>query len=262
MHFSETQVAIRELAIGAFFFACRSCEYLKVPAAEKKKTDILKLKNIRFFRNGHELQHSDAHLEYADNVSLTFPNQKNGIKDDLVTHQRTGDALFCPVRTFAKIIKRIRNYTTSNDDTPISAVWRHKRIDRITSKEMVVALRNAVETYGQSKLGIAKKDIGTHSLRAGAAMSMYLGGCPVYVIMMIGRWSSDAFLSYIRKQVEQFSQNVSSKMLRFQFHRHLPDKGVWTSKYDARQETDPDDTESKKNIIGRMARQARGAPLP
>ena len=91
-----------------------------------------------------------------------------------MTHQRTGDALFCPVRTFAKIINQIRNYTMSNDDTPISPVWRHKRIDHITSKEMVIALRNAEETYGQSKLGIAKKDIGTHSLRAGAAMAMYL----------------------------------------------------------------------------------------
>ena len=34
-------------------------------------------------------------------------------------------------------------------------------------------------------------------------MAMYLGDCPVYSIMMIGRWSSDAFLRYIRKQVEQ-----------------------------------------------------------
>ena len=127
---------------------------------------------------------------------------------------------------------------------------------------MVVALRNAVESYGPSKLGIAKGDIGTHSLRAGAAMAMYLGGCPVYVIMMIRRWSSDAFLSYIRKQIEQFSHQVSSKMLRFQFHRHLPDKGVWTSKYDARQETVTDDAETRKNIIGSMARQAREAPLP
>jgi hypothetical protein len=54
--------------------------------------------HVRFWRIGYELQHSDVHLEFADNVSLTFPNQKNGIKDDLVTHQRTGDALFCPVK--------------------------------------------------------------------------------------------------------------------------------------------------------------------
>ena len=87
-------------------------------------------------------------------MSLNLSNQKNGIKDDLVTHQCTGDILFCPVRTFARIAKRIRSYLTSSDNTPISAVWRNRKIDHITSKEMVVALRNAVEAYGQTKLGI------------------------------------------------------------------------------------------------------------
>jgi len=54
-------------------------------------------------------------------------------------------------------------------------------------------------------------------------MEMYLGEIPVYTIMLIGRWSSDAFLRYIRKQVEQFSRNVSKKMLTFRSSRHIPD---------------------------------------
>ncbi len=78
---------IRELTIGAFVFARRSCEYLKVPAAESKKKDILNLKDIRFFKDGAELGHFDLHLEHADSVSLNFANQKNGIKDDIVMQQ-------------------------------------------------------------------------------------------------------------------------------------------------------------------------------
>ena len=31
----------------------------------------------------------------------------------------------------------------------------------------------------------------------------------------MGRWSSDAFLHYIRKQVEQFSRDLSKRMLNF-----------------------------------------------
>ena len=54
-------------------------------------------------------------------------------------------------------------------------------------------------------------------------MEMYLGECPVYTIMMIGQWYSDAFLRYIRKQVKQFSHNVSCRTIRFQSHRHIPD---------------------------------------
>jgi hypothetical protein len=165
MRFSENQIAIRELAIGAYLFACRSCEYLKVPATEKKKTVILHLKDIRFSKIGFELKHTDPHLELVDSISLNFTNQKNRVKDDLVTHQRPVDTLFCPVRTFAKIVRCIRNYVGSSDKIPISAVWRHGKIDHVTSKEMTIALRNAVEAYGQTKMGINKEDIGAHSLR-------------------------------------------------------------------------------------------------
>ena len=94
---------------------------------------------------------------------------------------------------------------------------------------MVAALRDAVVAIGEDVLGFKKEQVGTHSIRSGAAMAMYLGECPVYTIMLIGRWSSDAFLRYIRKQVEQFSHNVSKRMLRFLFHRHIPDLEPSTS---------------------------------
>ena len=42
---------------------------------------------------------------------------------------------------------------------------------------------------------------------------MYLAGVPVFTIMLIGRWSSDAFLRYIRRQVLQFSAGVSKRMV-------------------------------------------------
>jgi hypothetical protein len=31
--------------------------------------------------------------------------------------------------------------------------------------------------------------------------------------MILGRWSSDAFLHYIRKQVQEFSKGISQKMI-------------------------------------------------
>ena len=38
---TETKRATNQLAIGVFVFAMRSCEYLKVPQAEKRRTDVL-----------------------------------------------------------------------------------------------------------------------------------------------------------------------------------------------------------------------------
>ena len=79
-------------------------------------------------------------------------------------------------------------------------------------------------------------------------MAMFLRECPVYVIM-IDDWmmESDAFLQYIRKQVEQFSHKVSSKMLCFQFHWHVPDKETRISKHDQRQLNHPNIADTKKN---------------
>ena len=131
--------------------------------------------------------------------------------------------IICPVRKWAALVKRIRKYPGPTIDTPMLAVWKNHKIEHVTSAEMVAALRDAVCAIGEDKLGFKSEQVGSHSQRSGAAMVMYLGYCKVYTIMMIGRWSSDAFLRCIRKQVEKFSHNVSRRMIRFQFRRHIPD---------------------------------------
>jgi hypothetical protein len=45
-------------------------------------------------------------------------------------------------------------------------------------------------------------------------MAMYLAGIPIFTIMLLGCWSSDAFLRYIRKQVQEFSSGISAKMIQ------------------------------------------------
>jgi len=69
---TETQKALSQLGVGAFFFACRSCEYLKVPQSEQRRTDIIRIRNIRFLLDGVVLSHSYPRLEFADCVSITF----------------------------------------------------------------------------------------------------------------------------------------------------------------------------------------------
>lgn len=83
---------------------------------------------------------------------------------------------------------RIWSYPGATHDTKVSGVWGNEHIEYVTSAEMINALRAAVVAVGEDRLGFKKKeDIGTHSIpRSGAAMSMMLAECPVYVIMMIG----------------------------------------------------------------------------
>ncbi len=85
----------------------------------------------------------------------------------------------------------------------------------IVSSQVLMRLRTAAQSVGSATLGFKPKETGTHSLRSGAAIEMYMAGVPVYTIMLIGRWSSDAFLHYIRKQVEQFLHHEAKQMLTF-----------------------------------------------
>jgi hypothetical protein len=255
---TETEKSLAQLTVAAYFFACRSCEYLKVPQDKKRRTKILKLRNVRFFKDGRQVHAPSRDLCRANSVSLTFETQKNQEKFDTVTHGLTGHEFLCPVKQWAAVVNRIWSYPGANINTPVSAVWRYDKLDNLTSQTLINALRDAVIAVGEDSLGFKASEVGTHSIRSGAAMQMYLGECPVYTIMLIGRWSSDAFLRYIRKQIEQFSHNVSRRMLTFMSHRHIPDmEPQRVSHLDPRQRNHPNNAETRRNIGGDMSQQAQ-----
>ena len=57
-------------------------------------------------------------------------------------------------------------------------------------------------------------EISTYSWRSNSAMALRLAGVPVSMMMLIGRWSSEAFMVYIQPQVKEFATNVSAKMIQ------------------------------------------------
>ena len=246
-----------QLVRVGFFFAMRSREYVSVPRAEEGRTKILVLRNFRFIRDGKVLSHDSVELECADCVAITFEMQKKEEKNDTIHHKATGDRTMCPVLAAIELVRRIRSYAKSNDETPVSAVLMGTRIRHVTSKQVAKTLQDAVTAIGEDVLNIKAEDVGTHSLRSAAAMAMFLGGLPVYLIMLMGRWSSDAFLRYIRKQIEQFSHDVSTKMIKNMFHRYIPAISTTTSDRDPRQRNDPNNAETRRNVGGDAARQAR-----
>jgi hypothetical protein len=58
-------------------------------------------------------------------------------------------------------------------------------------------LRAKQTVVGTERLGFCPANTGLHSIRSSAAMPLYLANQPVFVIMLLGRWSPDAFLRYI-----------------------------------------------------------------
>jgi len=220
---THKEVALTQLCIGAIFFAMRSCEYLKSTHSEdSKRTKILRLKNIRFKKDGIILNHNSPFLMHADLVAITFEFQKNNRRNRTVHMFSTNDSLLCPVKAWASTVKRIWNTIPgANGDTRVCSYNDQGSTRDLDSNYARSRIRAIVELIGKTRLGFTKEDVGLHSLRSGGAMAMFLSGVATLIIQRVGRWESDAFMEYIREQVETFTLGVSSKMLLNQDYQHL-----------------------------------------
>jgi hypothetical protein len=220
---SELEHHTADLALGAFFFACRSCEYLKVKGARRTKT--LRVVDIQFRRGRQVLAHDSPSLHLADTVTVTFQDQKNRAKAASRTAWKTSNPLACPVVAFASAVRRARALSGSSDETLIYnfTLARNRVFQAVTDINMIAYLRLAVTMIGEDKLGYQAKDVGTHSIRSGCAMALVLSNHAAWRIMLTGRWKSQAFLCYIREQIQQFSKGVSERMTTNPDFYHVPD---------------------------------------
>lgn len=129
----------------------------------------------------------------------------------------TMDGQLNPVLAMAKTVKRVWGYENASEDSKICLFQNKEGIQsHIISDQVRDRLRAVVKVIGEEALGFTSEDIGLHSIRSGGAMAMFLSGVSTIIIQRIGRWSSKAFLEYIREQVESFTVGVSQKMLDFE----------------------------------------------
>eukprot|EP00978_Attheya_sp_CCMP212_P022212 scaffold65998_cov58-Attheya_sp.AAC.2 len=110
---SIKDVASGQLSSGAFYFAMRSCEYLKVTTkVENRRSKLLCIININihFFNQNCLVEHNDPRLCMSLSVSITFEFQKNDERNDTVTMHQTGDHFMCPVVVWAAVVQCILWY--------------------------------------------------------------------------------------------------------------------------------------------------------
>lgn len=211
---------LANLITGAFFFAMRSCEYLHVPA--RGKTTILKLSNITFSdENCRVIRHRPTERYHnAKFVSICFNDQKSGKKDETRTHQQTNDPIMCPVKAWTRIVLRLQQAvtTTAMSDPSVNLfIDTSSSIGKQTHFFSQASANNLLRFSCKAKpelfFGYDHRNIGTHSIRAGAAMALFLAAEHPSKIMILGRWSSDAYLLYIRPQVQEWTSHMSTSMI-------------------------------------------------
>jgi hypothetical protein len=144
-----------------------------------------------------------------------FEYQKRDERNETVTQHKTDDPLLFPVRMWAAIVHSILGYPCTDRESPVCTFHQNGTTSVISGPTILADLRAAVSALGRDFLGFnTEADVGLQFLHSGAAMAMYLGSVPVFTIMLIGRWSSNAFLRYIRCQVQQFSTGVPAKIIQ------------------------------------------------
>jgi hypothetical protein len=180
----------------------RSWQYLDIWGERRTKT--LCVRNIRLHKKNVLKSNESREIIKALSVSLTFKWQKKETRDDTRTHQKTNDKIgqkiMCPVRAAAELVHYLYNCKLPRND-----------IQNIKLNSILDRIRSAVCSLGKEKLGFTEDEVGMHSNRSRGAMGMFLAGTPVYTIMLIGSWSSDAFMHNIRKQVLEMSHGISTK---------------------------------------------------
>lgn len=128
----------------------------------------------------------------------------------------------CPVQQSACIVNRILDIPGTTPAAAINTYWSGSRMYTLKSDTAIKRIRQLATTLGRDHLGYEPHEIGLHSICTAAAMAMILSGVPNYMVMLIGRWKSDAFLTNIHKQVTEFTKSISQKMIMTTTFFHPP----------------------------------------
>jgi hypothetical protein len=154
-------------------------------------------------------------LSFADYVTIVFEDQKNGKKMDARTQRRSGHTYLCPVLRWGSAVQRIiATIPAWTNQTTLCSVAIEQQVLEISNVFIRKLLRHTCLLFGGfTTFGFHPHEIGNRSLRSGAAMSLFLMDHSPAKIMILGRWSSDAFLVYIRPQVLEWTHNMSWDMI-------------------------------------------------
>ena len=213
---------------GAYFFAMRACEFCRTEAAGRTKR--LKLENITFRGEGKEVvDHDDPELERKSMfVTVCFVDQKNGNRMEKRSQRRSEVPILCPIEAWAAVVKRHRKDFPGEKGKKltISSYKRGGTRDEVTAAQVTKLLRKVChQNDGARKYGYSQEEIGTRSIRSGAAMALAVqGGHTDEKIRILGRWKSLAFLTYIRPQVLEWSGGMANEMARTKSFTDVSDR--------------------------------------
>lgn len=212
--------AAADCFITAFFFLLRPGEYLGNPP--RRGAHMFRMRDVQFWIGSHALDHftcSSADLQVATFVTLTFTQQKNGVRNELIGHGHSGHpSLCCPVTALSSRVRTLLQEQGATPDTTLNAVrttptspFRHVSPSDITSRIHAVLHLHPDPAYTWT-------DVSVRSTRAGGVMALLCAGVDNDRIRMIGRWKSNEMYHYLQIQAHPIMNGRHAAGRRFTPH--------------------------------------------
>ena len=210
-----TFCSIADMIVIAFFFLLRPGEYTD------NNNNPFRLADVQLFIGDTRINLSTAPLEQVQQArfaSLTFTNQKNGVRGEVIGLARSGDPYVCPVQAIIRRVLYLRQHSAPNN-TPIARVF--STTATVTADAITRCIRDAV-TYIGPDLGFLPSDVSARCLRAAGATALLLAKVDPDVIRLIGRWRSDEMLRYLHVQAYPLMRNYAQQMLSAGMYTLIP----------------------------------------
>jgi hypothetical protein len=207
--------AVADMICLAFFFLLRPGEYTGATTRATESAPFL-LEDVQLFigrRRLAVLTCSDLDLDSATFVSLTFTNQKNSVRGEVIGLALSGSIDCCPVKAVVRRIHALRA-DGAIGATPLASyrITPGGRWSSISAANITDSLRLAVALHGPS-VGFLPTDISASALRAGGAMALLCAQVDTNLIRLLGRWRSDTMLRYLHLQAQPVMRDFSRIML-------------------------------------------------
>lgn len=187
--------ALADLLIIGFFFLLRPGEYCHNTDGDN---DPFNLEDVSFDVDGSAVNAAIIDIELIDpssKVHMRFTTQKNGVRDEDITHGTTDDPIFNPKAAVGRRVKHLRAHNAP-PNTPLHTVYADGKTHNISSKVLTDQLRQGVREIG-STINLALNEVTCRALRAGGCMALFRAKISATNIKLAGRWKSWAMLDYL-----------------------------------------------------------------
>jgi hypothetical protein len=159
-------------------------------------------------------------LLMADCATNFIANTKNSTEGVVVHHDAFGGPI-CPVAALARWLANIQQ--AKSPRCPINSVFplAGRRPTLVSDRDIGMAIQWGATFDCLLTCGCTLDRISSHSLQAGRAMAMKLGGASDSTIMQVGRWMSLMYLTYIHSQIGALTAGLSKLMAKQQTFQNV-----------------------------------------